>query len=325
MEESIACAAGCRFPILNGIPRFVPREHYATSFGIQWNYYRQVQLDSVSGHSLSRERLTHCLGGHLDMLRDKVVLECGAGAGRFTEVLLDSCGALVVTDVSNAVEANRQNCEHHGQYLLLQADINNSPLPERYFDVVICLGVIQHTPSPEETIANLARHVKLGGWLVIDHYTRRSRLHSVTDRLTLAAPLRAVLRRVARRRPAVALQATRALTAICDPIRRRTSRHRWLDRVVGRLLPSFCYYALYPQLPLEFMRQWHELDTHDGLTDWYKHFRSRDQIEAILRRLGFSEIDCVIGGNGVEARARYVHNEGKAAHERALGTVNRED
>jgi SAM-dependent methyltransferase len=299
----ISCDQGCGFAIRGGIPRFVSPDHYARAFGTQWLRYRETQLDSFTGHPVSRERLARCVGG-LETLRDKVVLECGAGAGRFTELLLGHSAALVSIDLSESVEANRTNCAHHGSYLLLQADINASPLPEGFFDVVICLGVIQHTPSPEETIASLAKHVAPGGWLVFDHYTRRSRLHAVSDRLSLAVPLRALLRRLARRRPGVAMSVTRALTAICDPVRRRTCRHRWLDTIVGRLLPSLCYYTTYPQLPPDLVYQWNELDTHDALTDWFKHFRTREQIEAILSRLGFAEITCVYAGNGVEARAR---------------------
>jgi SAM-dependent methyltransferase len=283
----------------------VAREHYATSFGTQWQKYRQTQLDSFTGRPYSRQRLERCLGGTLDAVKGKIVLECGSGAGRFTELLLDTCRALVSIDLSNAVEANLENCRAKGPYLLCQADINASPLPERFFDVVICLGVIQHTPSPEETIANLARHVKPGGRLILDHYTLRSRLGSISRILTLRFPLRAILRRIARRRPDLAMKATMAVTALCDPIRRRTCQFRPVDRIAARLFPSACYYRGFPLLPPEIIYAWNELDTHDSLTDWFKHYRSRSEIDASLRKLGFTEIECWYGGNGVEARALY--------------------
>jgi hypothetical protein len=46
-----------------------------------------------------------------------------------------------------------------------------------------------------------------------------------------------------------------------------------------------------------------ELDTCDWLTDYYKHFRSPDQIRATLESLGLEVKSCGLGGNGVEARA----------------------
>jgi hypothetical protein len=54
----------------------------------------------------------------------------------------------------------------------------------------------------------------------------------------------------------------------------------------------------------ETIYTWNELDTHDSLTDWYKHYRSIDQIHTLLQNLGFTDIICSYGGNGVEARAR---------------------
>ena len=45
------------------------------------------------------------------------------------------------------------------------------------------------------------------------------------------------------------------------------------------------------------------LDTHDTLTDYYKHLRSEAQIEQSLRACGFSRVQVWRGGNGVEARA----------------------
>ena len=45
------------------------------------------------------------------------------------------------------------------------------------------------------------------------------------------------------------------------------------------------------------------LDTYDGLTDYYKHLRSKQQIENILNSFNPLKVDVWHGGNGVEARA----------------------
>jgi hypothetical protein len=44
------------------------------------------------------------------------------------------------------------------------------------------------------------------------------------------------------------------------------------------------------------------LDTHDALTDWYKHRYTRGQLRRVLEDLGAKGIWCESGGNGVEAR-----------------------
>lgn len=275
------------------------------AFGAQWQKYREIQLDSHTGQPYSRQRLERCLGTPLEALKGKVVLECGAGAGRFTELLVDHCELLVSMDISDAVEANLHSCSAKNPYLLCQADINASPFPHRYFDYVICLGVIQHTPCPEQTVKSLSEHVKPGGWLVLDHYTLRSRWSAIGHYLTLAFPLRAVLKRVSRRRPDLALKATMAITAICDPIRKRTCQLGWLDSIASRIFPSSCYYRDLPLLPSHLVYKWNELDTHDRLTDWFKHFRTPKEIYRLLQSLGFEYISCMYSGNGVEARGCY--------------------
>lgn len=300
-DGALSCPEGCEYPVRGGIPRFTGGGNYADAFGLQWRRYPRTQLDSYTGQPISRDRLEACLGMKLEQLEGLKVLECGSGAGRFTELLAGHCEALVSLDISDAVDANLKNCGGKDPYLLLQADINHSPLPRGVFDVSLCLGVLQHTPSPEKTIAHLAEHLKPGGLLVIDHYTRRTGFLGVSQYLTLAVPLRAVLKRLP---PAAGLRATVALTAVCDPVRRYSCRVKWLDRIVSRVFPSLCYYQTYPQLPPRIAYEWNELDTHDYLTDFYQYRKSTAQIEAILKGLGLEVLFCRLGGNGVEALAR---------------------
>jgi len=155
------------------------------------------------------------------------------------------------------------------------------------------------------TIACLASHVKPGGHLVIDHYTRdrgsRARnLLSHFDYIDMVYPIRAVLRRM---KPERAIRVTKALTAICDPLRRHTCKSPAVDRIARRLLPTACYYRKFPDLDPKIVYEMNELDTCDWLTDYYKFFRSPKEICATLEGLGLEVESCGLGGNGVEARA----------------------
>jgi SAM-dependent methyltransferase len=199
-------------------------------------------------------------------------------------------------DLSAAVDANQENCPQSGNHRVLQADILRLPFAPRQFDVVLCLGVIQHTPNPEITIAALFEHVKPGGWLVFDHYTY------TLSHFTKIAPLfRAVLRRLP---PDKGMKCTEWLVDVLLPFH-RTVRHCYpAQMLLSRLSPLLCYYHAYPGLNDELQRDWAYLDTHDSLTDWHKHFRTRRQIRGILEELGLCEIWCEYGGNGVEARGR---------------------
>jgi hypothetical protein len=63
------------------------------------------------------------------------------------------------------------------------------------------------------------------------------------------------------------------------------------------------YYDAYPDLTPDLLSEWAVLDTHDTLTDRYKHLRDPEEIRATLIELGLANVEVRAGGNGVEARA----------------------
>src|SRR5688572_13217675 len=84
VQGSLECRTCAKtYPIKDGIPRFVAAENYAHNFGVQWNMFRRTQLDSHSGHPISRDRFLHYTGWTRADLEGKLVLDAGCGAGRF--------------------------------------------------------------------------------------------------------------------------------------------------------------------------------------------------------------------------------------------------
>lgn len=301
--DALACPHGCRFPCLRGIPRFVSSDNYAAAFGSQWKAFGKTQLDSFTGTTITRDRLARCLGGSLDALRGKRVLEAGCGAGRFTELLLQAGAEVFACDLSDAVEANYENCGSAKRYFVCQADIAHLPVQPQQFDFVVCLGVIQHTPDPEGTIRALAANVRPGGWLVVDHYTGSvllGRTQAALRWLLLKCP------------PRLTLAFCSALTSALWPLHRlawRTQSTRNPVLAVARkafltLSPVLDYHYSYPSLGDSLLKSWAVLDTHDALTDYYKHSRTAQEIAATLQDLGLTDVVTSYGGNGVEARAR---------------------
>jgi 2-polyprenyl-3-methyl-5-hydroxy-6-metoxy-1,4-benzoquinol methylase len=296
-ETMLTCPNGHGYAVVRGIPRFQSETAYVEHFGEQWNTYVRTQLDSYTGVPISRNRLRRVLGEDLwNSLAGKDVLECGCGAGRFTEVLLAKGASLTSVDLSSAVDANGRLFPVGERHRIAQADILALPFAERAFDVVLCIGVIQHTPSPEMTIAELYRFVKPGGTLAIDHYAPSWK------RYTTTAPL---VRQILKRLPAkTALRATEQLVDVFLPWHKRFAKSRPLNAALTRISPIRCYYAEYPELTDELQREFALLDTHDSLTDWYKHVRDEKSIRATLERLGVQGLWVAPGGNGVEARAQ---------------------
>ena len=161
---SLACTAcGTRYPIVNGVVRFVDREHYAGSFGFQWNAHRRTQLDSYMGIPLSRDRLFQ-VSGWPEYFSGQTILEAGSGAGRFTEVLVMELAARVLSfDLVDGGRSELLNNGHRPNLMVMQADMTAIPVRPRSIDKVLCLGVLQHTPDP--ALRHLTHHVRPGGEL----------------------------------------------------------------------------------------------------------------------------------------------------------------
>ncbi len=292
--DHLISESGEIFPVIDGIPRFVELDNYANAFGLQWRSFAKIQLDSYNGSSISLERLERCLGGKITQLAGKNVLEVGCGAGRFTEHLVGAKAHVHSVDLSAAVEVNKSNMGAAANYCVAQANVYSLPFEPQSFDVVMCLGVIQHTPSPEKTIEALYSMVKPGGQLVIDHYT--------FDWMYYLKPImlyRAWLRKM---KPEKSKQIVERLVARYFPLHWKYRNNRLKTVLLNRISPCYVYIKTFPQMDYNFHFELTRLDTYDGLTDYYKHLRSSVKIKNELNKLGAKNIQVWKGGNGVEAR-----------------------
>src|ERR1700693_1503928 len=82
IEAMLACEA-CQkeFPVIAGVPRFVPRENYASGFGFEWTKHARTQYDSYSGLTVSEERYFRQTQWPRNQ-RGEIALEVGRGSGR---------------------------------------------------------------------------------------------------------------------------------------------------------------------------------------------------------------------------------------------------
>lgn len=306
-DGSLNSVDGHRYPIIRGIPRFVDAENYSEDFGVQWNMFPKTQLDSFTGLDNSASRLERCLQGNLASLKKQKVLEAGSGAGRFTEVLL-KYGAIVHSfDYSNAVEANARNNGHHEHLLLAQADIRKMPFPKLSYDYVVSLGVLQHTPNPEESIKRLWEMVRPGGALVIDHYLWKWR--NILPPPIGSADI--IYRQLILRLPKKdRFKFVKALTDFWFLWHWRFKDSLFIQRLLRRVSPVHFYYPHLKLRDRQMYYEWALLDTHDATTDFYKHRRTPYHIRKVLEEIGATSIVVVTGGNGVEAfcRKRDKHN-----------------
>ncbi len=170
------------FPLKNGAIRLVEDNNYTQNFGYQWNKFAGTQVDKASKIHISSVRFFAETGWNKENLAGKNVLEVGSGAGRFSQVVLDHTAAtLYSVDYSNAVEANYKNNGPNERLHLFQASIYDMPFAPGQFDKVFCLGVLQHTPDVEKSVASLITMAKPGSEVVVDFYPIRgwwTKLHA---------------------------------------------------------------------------------------------------------------------------------------------------
>jgi SAM-dependent methyltransferase len=196
----ISDVTGSRFPIVRGIPRFVGANNYTSSFGLQWNSFRDSQLDSVTGATRSRTRFDAELGWSRHDLAGRWVLDAGCGAGRFAEIAAARGANLVALDSSLAVEAAAETLRPFPDVDVVQGNILEPPFREGSFQFAYSIGVIQHTSDRNRAIAAVVRSVTRRGQFGFSIYARRpwTKLNSkyllrpLTTRVTSQALLSAI-------------------------------------------------------------------------------------------------------------------------------------
>ena len=141
---------------------------YVSNFGKQWRDHVNVQLDSVHGFKHSLNLLNEITFGNLDFFTNKTVLEIGAGAGRFSEYICKEASKTVLVDLSQAIFHNK--AKENKNTIRVKADFLKLISSEK-FDIVLCRGVLQHTPNPKESILKLYEFVKKDGLVLFDIYS----------------------------------------------------------------------------------------------------------------------------------------------------------
>jgi 2-polyprenyl-3-methyl-5-hydroxy-6-metoxy-1,4-benzoquinol methylase len=131
---------------------------------------------------------------------DALVLEMGCGTGQLGLFLATADRTVVGADLARpSLELAGGAAERYGaSALFVETDLRSPGLRRAAFDVVVCSGVLHHTPDPRASFASVARLVRPGGVLVIGLYNAFARLpqrlRRAAFRWTGVAPFDPVLR-----------------------------------------------------------------------------------------------------------------------------------
>lgn len=171
-EGTLACPQGhTTAPIVRGIPRFVGSDSYAANWGFQWKRFDRIQIDTVMRNDLSRDRFYKTTGWPPRMEGQRI-LEVGCGAGRFTQLALETGADVVSFDLSSSVDVALRNNQGQSRWVVFQGSIYDIPVQENSFDKIFCMGVLQFCPDVEGAFRSMLPFLRSGGEIVIDVYER---------------------------------------------------------------------------------------------------------------------------------------------------------
>jgi malonyl-CoA O-methyltransferase len=101
-------------------------------------------------------------------VRNKRVLDVGCGTGRYCELLARKRAKVVGIDPSSKMlEYAKRKVTPDCKFELRLGSIENTGLPERYFDVVVCALTVGHLLELEPAMREVSRIIKTKGRLVV--------------------------------------------------------------------------------------------------------------------------------------------------------------
>lgn len=191
----------------DGVPRTADRDDPARAVDEYFNQhahtwdamYRTATLSA----SIYQERARRCLAwvDDLTVPAPARLLEVGSGAGRTAAELAGRGFAVNAVDVAEqmlTLARRRADDRHPGAVpTYLRADVLSLPFADASHAVVVALGVIPWLSEPRPALAEMARVLVPGGFLVVSADNRMRLTHILDPRYTPAlAGLRGRLKRI---------------------------------------------------------------------------------------------------------------------------------
>lgn len=283
-----------KYPILNYIPRFVSLDNYANNFGLEWNKHDRTQYDNTSGFNVSQERYENETKWGYN-LKGELILEAGSGSGRFTEHLVKTQAMCISFDYSNAVEANYRSNGQNKNLLIVQASIFEMPFENNYFERILCIGVLQHTPDPKLAFKTLIESLKKGGHICTDIYLRNFPKFYLTPKYLIHYFTKKM-------DPEKLYKRTVNYINFMWPIARLLMKIPTVGKMINWRLMIADYHHLLVNADSKTLKEWAILDTYDMVSPAHDHPATLKEYAGWHQDFGLTNIDVHIGYNGIEGR-----------------------
>ena len=184
---------GRRFPIRNGIPRFVdahdPGEaQVAESFGFKWGRGRSYEAPRFKAWYetwlLTKYGFGDASAASAHFQSFATVLEVGCGVGLSSAITLSGENPdqrWVGLDISSAIDVARERLGEPDSRGFVQGDALRLPFGDGTFQAIFSEGVLHHTPSTEAAVRSLIRALAPGGELMFYVYRKKGPIREFAD------------------------------------------------------------------------------------------------------------------------------------------------
>lgn len=127
-----------------------------------------ARLEEVEGshwfYAGKRRIVFDCLRRLGALQRDRLLVDCGAGTGRFAQEASSACTAIAVDDHDESLAIARKNL---GADAVRRGSCTSLPFEDASADIVTALDVIEHIENDRLAAAEMFRILKPGGVIVI--------------------------------------------------------------------------------------------------------------------------------------------------------------
>lgn len=193
IKGALEAPDGQRYTIRAGIPRFAGGDdpgqaQVKDSFAFKWaqrSGYEHPRVHALNETSeLERYGLSSMDEFRRTFSSRRRMLDAGCAAGHHSSVYLTPSShpkEWVGTDISSAIDIARERLGRVPGTSFVQADIHRMPFRPASFDLILCRGVMHHTPSTERAFASLARLLEPGGEFIFFVYRKNGPVREFTD------------------------------------------------------------------------------------------------------------------------------------------------
>lgn len=326
VESGELLCQGCsaRYGVHRFVPRLVARSNYSASWGKLWRETGHLLRDSFTGIPF-HENVLH--GAYSEEpgtddgrspfgfawprdLSGQRVLEVGTGTGNVTEHLVETGADVVSVDMSDAIDSLPEELLKRPNLNVVQADINAPILVPGSFERVWLFQVLQHTPSPPDTLRRLRELLAEGGEIAFTSYGG-DRFRAWYYPLTKRLPDRLAWRLIAFLVPRLAPLKYRLLKSpipvlsalalkLLDPIDPRNIYFHSREGAADRYIHGTVWKRTGDE---RLLMKYVVINTFDRITPGYTNTGTHETVERwLLEAAGYSSAE-TWGRSGVRAKA----------------------